>query len=68
MTFQKVAGGFYLPCISPNMAEDIDKPHRLTKESFSESNHTLAWINGVINRMTKDDLRIQLQLLGLDDR
>ena len=40
--------------------------HQVLKEALL--NGKLSNVNGTINRMKKDDIRIQLKLLGLDDR
>ena len=47
--------------------EDLPR-HNLTKQYFSDPSSELSTINGVINKMTKEDIRVQLRLVGLDER
>lgn len=48
------------------MAENTK--HEILNEAFSKGSCSLSTVNGAINRMKKEDIRIQLKRLGLDDR
>lgn len=48
------------------MLGDEEAKHREIQEAFT--NGRLSNVNGAINRMKKDDIRVHLKLLGLDDR
>ena len=49
------------------MAAD-DTRHKVLVEAFSKPSCSVAYVNGAINKMKKEDIREQLRLLYLDDR